>query len=375
LGGGKVVTLITVVHPDKHRYIPVIFELKDRVREHILVSDDALCDKTEAKKLEETLHTLHGRYAISADITVIHIDEDSLKSIETLVESLKRRREVVLNANGADTLVTLRLAEAILRHEGKVIAYDEAEHTYNLLSRNGQTVHTPEHSMKLEDYMLLCGYTMEKVQTGNVFDTDMNVLRRLFGDTKRLFKTRRMLGRNQTDKIRRHHSDMYETMIQAGIIDVSGGRTRGDISRYGALFEQYVFKLISEYDFDDIARNVRVTFEEDEYGGIRNEFDILTIKNNRVGFIECKIGRHNPLEIVYKVDAVMDYFGRYARALIVHIESDVTTPDKNFRDGDKKRARAKRIEVYASRDFDEIFFHMMMSHFGAKRKQNRRIRR
>ncbi len=125
---------------------------------------------------------------------------------------------------------------------------------------------------------------------------------------------------------------------------------------------------------------VKIVFEhiEDDNSNmidVSNEFDLLMIKNNRIGFVECKIGnRVNPLETIYKSDALMDYFGEDSRCLIVNIQPDPTPHLSNskvqFGPSMKLRANKKRIEVFNAFDLGKKKFSSVIEEvFGVKRRE------
>ena len=126
--------------------------------------------------------------------------------------------------------------------------------------------------------------------------------------------------------------------------------------RFGFLFESFVYLHVKNFDFDDIKVGAKIRFDEEQVNttniDVVNEFDILTIKNNKIGFIECKIGdSHDPLGTIYKSDSIMDYFGETASSLILNVERDKTPhlkeSKRNLGISHIYRAETKKVDFAA----------------------------
>ena len=126
------------------------------------------------------------------------------------------------------------------------------------------------------------------------------------------------------------------------------------------MFEEYIYHLIVDnFDFDDVMTGALVEIDE----GIRNEFDILMIKNNHLHTIECKLvngldGEH----FVYKTDLVSEYLDNDGKAMILSIggKNERYTKSGNkriqFTYGDRARANYGGIAIHQSEIFDEEAF-------------------
>jgi hypothetical protein len=136
----------------------------------------------------------------------------------------------------------------------------------------------------------------------------------------------------------------------------------------------YLFWLCEELGVDDIAMGVRVDFDDEseplsQYR-IINEFDILIMHRNRLSTIECKYStRLDGLDLIYKYDAIIDYFGPHTKAIIVNLSSQPKEPymdtksSSNFRHSALRRAHRSNIAVYHETQLHERRFQALVKEF------------
>ena len=67
--------LLTIVHPHKIDYIPIIFEFTGKIKRHILLYDEARMEKDYAFELKKSIEKLNQKYKFECKI---EIDEDIL---------------------------------------------------------------------------------------------------------------------------------------------------------------------------------------------------------------------------------------------------------------------------------------------------------
>lgn len=140
--------------------------------------------------------------------------------------------------------------------------------------------------------------------------------------------------------------------------------------RFGFLFEEFVYLQLKDFLFDDIKVGATIQFDKEQVQRrnieITNEFDILFIHKNKIGFIECKIGESfDAIGTVYKSDSIMEYFGENSSSLIVNIERDKTPhlkkSKRNFGESVLLRAKTKNVTVYNAFDFSKPAFRTKVS--------------
>jgi hypothetical protein len=92
--------------------------------------------------------------------------------------------------------------------------------------------------------------------------------------------------------------------------------------------------------------------------------------NNCIYTVECKFSKHlEGLEIIYKYDAIIDYFGKTSKAIIVNISSKPkesylgSKVSGNFRHSTLRRARLAGVSVYHESQINIIKFQNLVQNF------------
>ncbi len=359
--------LLTIVHARRTDYLPIIYEFSGQITRHILFYDHDVVDKAYAEELKSSIERFNQKYKLSTEIKMIEIDEDSKKDMQQIAEVFKgNSKEVYLNGLGADVALFTVLSSIILSNDGKVIAYDSEDNSYNLITKNGFSNKQMEKSMNIDDFLILMGEEILYENSKKEIEENQEALLLLFSDVKRLFNIRFLLKQRKTKELKKRYSKLLNSLSQLKIIDEEGVmKGQEAFVRFGYLFEEFIYLQLKAFDFDDIKVGVKIRFDEQQVKRrqieVTNEFDILTIKNNKIGFIECKIGDSlDPLGTIYKSDSIMEYFGASASSLIVNIERNKTPhlkhSKKNFGDSLVYRAKTKKVSVYNAFDFSKNSF-------------------
>jgi hypothetical protein len=91
---------------------------------------------------------------------------------------------------------------------------------------------------------------------------------------------------------------------------------------------------------------------------------------NRIYTIECKYATHlEGLELIYKYDAIIDYFGEASKAILLNISNKPKErylgmkSSSNFRHSALRRARRSNIEVYHESQVDVAEFQSLVKSF------------
>jgi len=306
-------TLISLVSKDKWSTIPVLFAFKERVKRYVFIYDTA--EAKIAKELQEGLLNLLKKYRLKASIDMIAVDEDNQENILSTLQKLPKKEEIFINTTGADETVATLLGNQLLLKGAKIIAYDKNENSYNIIGTNSLHNTTLTPTMKLQDAFLLLGIKLIRQENKMEIFAISDLLEKLFRRPERLFELRLLLQKRDFNTIKKDYGNLWQILQKLGI--------KEDISSFGHLFEKYLFLKLNRFDFDDIMIGAQLEFDKEENISITNEFDILTIKNNKIAFVEAKFGSlnsTNPAYLIYKNDALMDYFGQDAKSAIFMIE-------------------------------------------------------
>jgi len=359
--------LLTIVHARKIEYIPIIYAFIGKIKRHILFFDHAKQERAFAEELKISIEKLYAKYNLQTEIKMIKIDEDSKKDMQQIAQVFEgKSQDIYLNGAGADTAIFTVLSSIILRNHGKVLAYDNEDNSYNIITQNGFTNEKIKKSMNLEDFMILMGEEiLDEMKKGEIL-AQRDALNLLFLDVKRMFDIRFLLKQRKTKELKKRYPQILESLKILGIVnDEYIIKGQEGFVKFGYLFEAFIYLQLDGFDFDDTKVGVKIRFDKEQVARrnieVTNEFDILIIKENKIGFIECKIGdSHDPLGTVYKSDSIMEYFGESASSLIVNIERKKYSKNKkskmNFGASVLFRAETKKVSVYNTFNFSRNSF-------------------
>lgn len=359
--------LLTIVHRNKIDYLPIIYAFSDEITRHILFFDHAKEERGLAQELKGSIERFNEKYGLKTEIKLIEIDEDSKKDMEQIAQVFRGKSEnIALNGAGADTALFTVLSSIILSNDGRVLAYDKEDNSYNIITKNGFVNKKIKRSMNLEDSLMLMGDRILEEIPKNEILKHQKELELLFSDVKRMFKIRFLLKTKRTKELYRRYPKMVEALKVLKIVDENGAILGQEgFVRFGYLFEEFIYVSLEPFDFDDVKVGVKIEFDKEQvaYRNIRviNEFDILIIKENKIGFIECKLGdSSDPLSTVYKSDSIMEYFGESASSMILNMERNKQAhqknPKGNFGESVIYRAKTKSVTIYNAFDFSKNSF-------------------
>ena len=360
-------TLVTIVHRDKTVLIPLIFNFKTQIKKHILIYDNAKSDIKYANELKSGIQKLWEKYSLdSVPIEMISIDEDSRNDLSRVIEKLSTEDRLYLNGAEADISVLILLSNHILSIGGVVLAYDKDDNSYNLITKDGFENLSIKESMSIEDFLILMSEELiEETPKRSIWEKK-DALMTIFEDAKQMFKVRKYLIDGKLDEVKKSYPDIYKALSSLEYAHtIESIKQNSSLGGFGLFFEQFVFLHMSRFDFDDIKCGVKILFEKDSTNSsnpaiVANEFDILTIKDNRIGIVECKIGnRVDTVNTIYKNDAIMDYFGDNSKSMIVNIQPNtpsLVNGKLNFSDSVILRANTKRIDIFNAFDLGKRKF-------------------
>lgn len=93
----------------------------------------------------------------------------------------------------------------------------------------------------------------------------------------------------------------------------------------GGWFEHYVFKMLNETDsYDDVRCNIKLKTNDDQNPQLKNEIDVMAVKNGIPLFIECKTGLVNQKSITNLKTVSEMYGGRYGEAVLVALHPKIS---------------------------------------------------
>jgi hypothetical protein len=358
--------LVSIVGDFITNVTPVIFEFREKITKHILVYDDAQYEARKVERVREAIDYINARYGLAIEQYESQIDEDSKADIDGVTEELfgfaEDSHDLYLNATGGPANIAIFLSAAILNRGGKAIVYDNMDNTYNLIYGTNMRTISLGQKMGVKDYCHMMGMKILDYRRKKDIKRNKKQVVHLFRSYGSLNKVRRALSSGNKRFPYRQYQPIMDELRALGVVDKKHNLLDRNYL-YGGMFEEYIFFLVKKLDFDDIMINVIV--EMDHLGGasVKNEFDILMMKDNHPYIIECKHKRNlNGDNIVYKYDAISDDIGPDSKVMIVNISDKPKIKYKNrnisssFSRGNINRALLNNIDIYHEARINEKKF-------------------
>jgi hypothetical protein len=369
--------LISIIGEDISQLVPMLYAYRTSISEHLLLAEAAFVPT--AKRLLRGMEQFSRDHRLGWRVALRSIDESDLVATAEQITDLLRidPQKSWLSIGSTYPMLTLLLGETIRQHGGEVISYDLPSNTVHFLTHAQQlSCMKLSSSIDLVSYLTLLGYRMTAGQTRADLLPHKSAVKKLYADQSRFKKLRyALLYPDQNSGFEYgFYRDLLQVLEQMGI--VKGERLIPSQQKVlsGDLFEMYLFWLCEALGVDDIAMGVKIDFDDESeplsQRRIVNEFDILIMHHNRLSTIECKYSTHlDGLELIYKYDAIIDYFGPHTRAIIANLSSKPKEPymdtksSSNFRHSALRRAHRSNIAIYHETQLHEAKFQAMVRSF------------
>ena len=339
--------------------IPVVYHYRKEIYEHILVSQSK--DLPFAIRFKHGMQRFAKSYHIRWKIIILEIDaQDFEKATRQFTNYFDGFKDCLLNTTLAMPILGELLGEVVLSSGGEVINYDIFTNKLFLLNQNSTTSTIVASKLTLHSFLTFLDYTIVSQSTKQNLHHRKEHILALYKNPARFNKLRYALLYPELNRDFEFsfYKDLLNILEQLQVVE---GNTLIQNKRAflsGTIFEEYIFWLCQELEFDDIAMGVRIDFdgttqEPNSNYHIYNEFDILLMKDNKIFVIECKYSNYiDGLELVYKYDAILDYFGSNTKAIVLNISSQQKKSylgmksSKNFSYPTLRRAKRSNIYIY-----------------------------
>ena len=378
--------MISIIGDDISQLLPIIYAYKNNIDKYILLCDDTRCIRVNT--LKKSLHQFIKDYQLSWLVEIQVIDEYNINDVMQNIEGLLLApKECLLNICETHPLWTLKFSKLFHDANAQIIHY---EHFTNRLHFINNTYNTTSQILKptisIDSYISLLGYNIVQKQTTQTLQHRKKHILTLYKNPSRFKKLRLALLQEDRHFNYKPYEDLLHTLGELGIVKNHRLIPSQQKALSGDVFEEYVFWLCEALNPDDIALGVKIDFDDmkniaNANYHIYNEFDILIMHQNRLFTVECKYSKRlEGLEFVYKYDAIIDYFGKASKAIILNISSKPKEPylemnsSSNFRHSTLRRARLSGIHIYHEAQVDTDKFQLLVRqffHIGGNDEQTR----
>ena len=350
--------LVVLLGEDFSQSIGAIYSLRDEIEEILIVGDKDEEEQKRAARFRNGLHYFSKLFDLKWKIKNESIDDRDIKNIYEFFEKISgKNQKIALLVSNTNSTPTILLSSIFLKNQKTVFSYDAYD---NIISeiKSGKVADKNGKNMDIATYCAMLGYEIVDFIDEREFKKDKDIVKKLFEDEFRFQKVRRALLNNNRDFPFENYKDILRLLEKMGI--VKGSQIKDEYCKnrlQGRLFEEYIYWQCKDEGFDDIKLGCKIDFFPNSENGVINEFDVLAIKDNRIKTVECKYVHYlDTLSFVYKYDAVVDYFGRASKALIVNIfQKRGSSNFKNYvNDSTLMRAKLGNVRVYADKKFDQF---------------------
>ena len=375
-------TLLSIVGDDTSRIIPLLYAYKEQIKQHILLCDDDPSNYARAKILQQGMQKFSNKKSLGWHTKIISTNEDSAEDIKNVAQKqFINCDELWLNATDGYPALTILLSDLVRKEGGKILSYDHFDNDLHTIEPNGNmSTEKLKSKIDIESYLTLLNYSIRKktskhdLQSRKAHIFELYKKESLFKKVRHAVVSRALGQPNNFDLSM--SKDMLEILRHLNIVDENHRLIPSQQKvLQGDLFEEYIFWLCEALRPDDILMGVKIDFDDknseplDQYR-VMNEFDILMTHNNRIYTVECKFSKElDGLEIIYKYDAIIDYFGKASKAIIANISSKPkesymgSKVSGNFKHSTLRRARLAGVSVYHESQINSIKFQNLVRNF------------
>lgn len=358
-------TLVSIFGDFDSSILPLIYEFRNKIKRHILLYDLHKRNGHGSMRIQTGLERLRKKYKLSFDQMEIEIDEDSKTSILRVLDDLFRLvdepGELHLNATDGLANVAIVMGSEILKRGGVVLAYDIYENEYNRLEGDRMERCKMTRNMDVADHLLLKGMKLIGSREKSTMERRKEQVMEAAGHFNKFQKFRKVVMHGGHPDSQRF-GPIKKALRKISMISRTG-KVLDKNFILGSLFEEYVFWLLEPLGFDDILCGAVVVMDEVEGGEVKNEFDILAIKENHLFIVECKMkDRIDGEMLVYKYDSLSGRLDADSKVMIVNVTSTPKATElsykhsRNFNRGVVRRAILNGIFIYHEETLDPDLF-------------------
>lgn len=359
-------TLVSILGEFDSSFLPIFFEYKQKLSKHTLIYSNSFNDIRHKERIENGLKEIVKRYNLKCELEFIEIDNNNLQSIRSTAKKIMEnvaRENLILNATDGKTLTGLITGKIFISYGAKVVLYDRYKNSYVVLNDDEIEQKNIVKNMSVEDHIISKGYRLVARKSKKELDRKKPYVMMLVEEFE-LFQEFRKLAMHEKYVRDRKFAPIRYALSQLGITTHKGNILK-DQYILGGLFEEIIYHIASDLGFDDLMCGAVVVYGTAQKP-IKNEFDLLLIKDNHLNIIECKFRDHIDAEhLIYKYDALLRYFDNDGKVMIVNVAS---TNSRKFakRGFDKSivgRAENANILIYNEPTLDIEKLKLMIKSF------------
>jgi len=314
--------LVSIIGDFHSSVLPIFYNFKDKITTHLLVNDDSKKDIQNAKSIRNGIKKFIKKNHYSFLELNYKLDEDSKEALDRCAKYIlsltSNPKDIYINTTDGYSTLTTILNHKLFKHGVNFIAYDMFDNQYNVLNKEILTTKDMEHNLDIENHFLLKGYKSKKSNLKEFAEKNQKNIKTIFEEMNDKYNDFIKLSPNiypTVQDLRGKYKDIKKIFLDMDMdfstLSISNALLTG------GLFECYVYLLLKDMEFDDIEIGMEIS-KEYKNSYIKNEFDILIMKNNHLHMIECKFKNFVKVEeLVYKYTALANTIDEDGKMAIV----------------------------------------------------------
>ena len=321
-------TLVSIIGDFFSSVVPIFYEFKDKISTHIIISDDSKRDDRLAKKFEKGSKKFIQKNELNIKTLYYQIDEDSFESLDKAKDFIinNSKKDIYINTTDGLSAINTFFSLRMLPLGAKIISYDIFDNEYHIIDINGMKRKKIKNSSTVIEHFNLKGVKIQSKGLKSFAVKYEDEIKDLFEHNHyeyRGFKYEFTVNHKMPS--RQVFPNIYYLFDKMNL--TNNNLTKEHLFQVltGDMFEYYVYLLAKDLGFDDIE--IAVEIEDNE---IRNEFDLLLMKDNHLHIIECKHRGFKTLDLedlIYKYATLRRVVDEDARGIIVSL---VNKYSKNY---------------------------------------------
>lgn len=347
--------LISILGDFDSNILPIFFQYAQEIDTHILITDKRTEDIDHADQVQRGLKRFCLEYDFDVALLQMQFDEDQLESINKIferIDKLTHNKQLLFNMSDGMASTLALMQDKIFERDGSVLAYDRFDNSCNIVSKEGMKKEIIA-GMTIREHLLLKDIDYEEPDY-EAIHARADVVKKLMQMSDSFIPFRK------ESKLQEYVGEYAEIETLLRQIDKREDQFFID----GAIFEEYIYNLVSDVGFDDVALSTKVRYYPvDDTRGFNNELDILAIKDNHLHIIECKFSTFlsKVEEFVYKYDSIINLLDSDGKTMLLIVGGD----DFRYKSGKKqhlipggakRRSQHTGINIYHAKKLDENAF-------------------
>lgn len=348
--------LISILGDFDASILPVFYNFKDKITTHVLVYDDAKKDSQNAQGINIGMDAFAKKNSFSFLALNYKLDEDSMPALERCANYIlaltDNPNEIYINTTDGYSTLTTVLNHKLFNKGVNFIAYDRYDNQYNILNQEGLQTKNMGCNLDISDHFLLRGYTTETTSAKEFAEKNQETIIKIFEQMIVEYDAFVLLDQTKYPTVG-DLSGKHES-IKKAFLEMDASFSTLSINNAllkGALFECYIYLLVKDMKYDDIEVGIQV-FKKYKNSYIKNEFDILIMKDNHLHMIECKYKNYIKVdELVYKYMALAPTIDEDGKMAIVTKKApnyDDEIEEHRMKGLSYKRGRLSNIYFYGA---------------------------